>query len=350
MKSASMLEQGFVPEAIISVLKKIEHSGFQVFIVGGAVRDLYLGRVPIEYDLATNARPEEIIQLFDRTTAVGIEYGTVTVHFEGLAIEVTTFRTESNYKDHRHPNDISFVGNIEDDLKRRDFTMNAMAYQPLNETLIDPFSGQKDIDQRQIRTVGDPQHRFEEDALRPFRAFRFLAQLGFTFNSDLLMSLQSLTHLTLPSTERIKHEMTRLLMARFWMAGVTIMANTGWLKQWYIDVDSDGIPDLPHDQLFRWAWLLSLGDFDKLSAYFQFSKQDIRHMNLIIKWGFDQEAISFCSNDLAIDSYALQSMGLIGKALGDMQRTLVDLVRLKKIENNRDDLKEYVLNHLEIGD
>ena len=331
-----MLKREFVPDAIISVVKTIEHSGFNVFIVGGAVRDLLLGRIPIEYDLATNALPNDIIQLFDHTTPVGINYGTVLVHHDGANIEVTTFRTESGYNDQRHPEHVHFVSSIQDDLRRRDLTINAMAYQPLKESLIDPFDGRKDLDLRQIRTVGNPLHRFEEDALRPYRCFRFMSQLGFGLQLDLREALKQLSNIQQPAIERIRYEMERMLMGRYWSAGVSAMTLTGWLDHFGISIDVHSIPQLPHDRLFRWAWLISHGNFDQLSKIFQFSKQDIRQMKHILSWNFDEFAILFELSDLAVNTEQLQSLGFQGKDLGAIQSHLLELVRSKMLLNQKD--------------
>ncbi|MDR2404158.1 MAG: HD domain-containing protein [Spirochaetaceae bacterium] len=186
--------------------------GKQVFLVGGAVRDLLRGKAPKDWDLATDALPEEVISLFNRVIPTGIRHGTVTVRFKGHSIEVTTFRTESAYSDGRRPDTVSFTPSIEEDLSRRDFTMNAIALElPLGRK-VDPFDGEGDIRRRLIRCVGEPERRFSEDGLRPLRALRFAAQMDFAIDPPTLAAtggaLQTIARV---SPERIRDEFDRIV-------------------------------------------------------------------------------------------------------------------------------------------
>ena len=170
------------------VLKKmhgiLEQHGYSAYLVGGAVRDMLMGKTPSDWDVTTNAAPEQVMQIFHKVIPTGIAHGTVTVHFMKNEIEVTTFRTESGYSDGRHPDHIEYAATIQDDLSRRDFTMNAIAVNLADGTVVDPFGGQNDIRHGIIRTVGKPSERFMEDGLRPIRAIRFAAQLKFSIEKD----------------------------------------------------------------------------------------------------------------------------------------------------------------------
>ena len=187
-----MLKQPFLKA--IPVLEKIEASGFEAYFVGGSVRNYLMGKKIEDVDIATSAPPQKIKRIFPKTVDIGIEHGTVLVLYGGESYEVTTFRTDGDYVDHRHPEQVSFVTSLEEDLKRRDFTMNAIAMDKEGR-LIDPFDGQKDIERKLIRSVGDPAARFSEDALRMLRAVRFVSQLGFTLEDETKKALATLSPL-----------------------------------------------------------------------------------------------------------------------------------------------------------
>lgn len=167
-----------IPEKIEYVIEKLTKNGFEAYIVGGCVRDILLSKTPHDYDVTTSATPDEIISVFDRTIPTGIKHGTVTVLIDDEPIEVTTFRTDGEYLDARRPESVQFVRNLADDLSRRDFTVNAMAYNQKNG-LCDLFGGQEDLAAKILRAVGDPETRFKEDALRILRLFRFASTLNF---------------------------------------------------------------------------------------------------------------------------------------------------------------------------
>ena len=169
-----------LPESAAYVLEKLENAGFEAYVVGGCVRDALLGLEPKDYDVCTNALPEQTETAFagERVIETGLIHGTVTVLIGGQPFEVTTYRVDGDYADHRHPDGVQFVRDLESDLQRRDFTVNAMAYSP-RRGLRDPFGGQEDLKRRCIRCVGEAEKRFEEDALRILRALRFAAVYGF---------------------------------------------------------------------------------------------------------------------------------------------------------------------------
>jgi len=201
----------FNVEIIINILQE---KGFDTYAVGGCIRDSIIGHTPSDWDIATSALPEEVGACFDKTYATGILHGTITVVIEGAAFEVTTFRTEEGYTDFRRPDKVNFVRSLEEDLKRRDFTINAMAYNP-SKGLIDLFDGVTDIKARVIRAVGDPKERFFEDALRMLRAVRFAAKLGFEIEIQTAQGIVTCANLiTKISKERIREELTGILMSQ----------------------------------------------------------------------------------------------------------------------------------------
>ncbi|MDR1099153.1 MAG: polynucleotide adenylyltransferase, partial [Treponema sp.] len=174
------MDNAYIHPLLREIARIFQDRGREVYLVGGAVRDMFRGQKAQDWDLATNALPEEVIAMFRRVIPTGIKHGTVTVHYKGRAIEVTTFRTESTYSDGRRPDRVNFAATIEDDLSRRDFTMNAIALRLPSGDPVDPFGGRGDIQKRIIRCVGNPEERFAEDGLRSLRAVRFAAVLGFT--------------------------------------------------------------------------------------------------------------------------------------------------------------------------
>ena len=195
------------------VLRALQGAGYPAYAVGGCVRDSLLGRTPSDWDVCTGARPQQVIAVFGdaRCIPTGLRHGTVTVRSGGALIEVTTFRTEGAYSDGRHPDRVDFIGDVRGDLARRDFTVNAMAYND-DEGLIDPFGGQEDLRQGVLRAVGEPGERFDEDALRILRLFRFGAKLGFALDGSTRdAALARCESLSRVSAERIRDELTKLL-------------------------------------------------------------------------------------------------------------------------------------------
>lgn len=200
-----------IPEKAKRVVETIQEAGFEAYVVGGCVRDSILGRVPQDWDITTSAEPREVKALFRRTIDTGIQHGTVTVMMDKEGFEVTTYRIDGKYEDGRHPKEVSFTPNLEEDLKRRDFTINAMAYND-TEGLVDLFGGLQDIEDRKIRCVGEPTERFGEDALRILRAVRFSAQLGYGIEERTLGGIRQLAPtLSKISAERIRTELVKLL-------------------------------------------------------------------------------------------------------------------------------------------
>ena len=212
--------------AAVPVLERINQAGFEVYFVGGCVRDTLLQRPLHDVDLATSAYPQEIKQIFPQTIDTGIEHGTVTVIYQKKAYEITTFRTESGYQDYRRPDKVEFVRSLKEDLKRRDFTINALAMNAQGE-IIDLFAGMADLQQRQIRAVGVAADRFHEDALRMLRAVRFQSQLNFTIEKQTLAGIKTnvalLSHI---ATERIREEFIKLMEGSNRQAGLISLYQT----------------------------------------------------------------------------------------------------------------------------
>ena len=200
-----------IPEKAERILETLQGAGYEAYVVGGCVRDSILGRPPEDWDITTSARPEQVKQLFRRTIDTGIQHGTVTVMLDKEGFEVTTYRVDGKYEDSRHPKEVTFTPNLEEDLKRRDFTINAMAYNE-KTGLKDCFGGYEDLQKGIIRCVGDPKERFGEDALRMLRAVRFSAQLGFSIEESTRQAVRLLAgNLRQISAERIQTELVKLV-------------------------------------------------------------------------------------------------------------------------------------------
>jgi tRNA nucleotidyltransferase (CCA-adding enzyme) len=219
-----------VPRVVRDFAAVFREAGFQCHLVGGAVRDILLGRPHTDYDVATDAHPAQVVPLFRRVIPTGIKHGTVTVHFRDTTFEVTTFRTEAAYGDGRRPDTVTFTPSIIDDLARRDFTINAIAYDLLADKVADPHEGRQDLRAGIIRAIGDPSERFREDGLRPLRACRFAAQLGFSVDEATQKAIPgSLDILAMVSAERVRDEILKILDAPVPSVGFALMKSTGIL-------------------------------------------------------------------------------------------------------------------------
>ncbi len=258
-----------LPKPVEAVLSRLENAGFSAYAVGGCVRDHVLGFTPHDYDICTSATPERMQEVFkgERTIETGLKHGTLTVLLFGMPLEITTFRVDGAYSDGRHPDSVRFTARVEDDLSRRDFTINAMAYSP-KAGLVDPFGGQEDCRRGVIRCVGNPVERFGEDALRILRALRFSARLGFPVEEATARAIrEGRTQLCHVSRERIAVELSGLLQGR---------DASGVLRQ-FPEVIEAVLPDLqpltageqwettlrtvdaaPKDLYLRWAAFLRL--------------------------------------------------------------------------------------------
>lgn len=231
-----------IPDSVSQVTSMLEKAGYEAFLIGGCVRDHIMEQKPKDYDVTTNATPDQIISVFgEDKTFYDNNFGTVGVKTESedetlKVIEITPYRLESEYSDSRHPDEVKFSQNIEDDLSRRDFTINAIAYSPSKGQLIDLFDGLKDIKEKRIKTVGNPDNRFKEDALRLLRAIRFAAQLDFTIDSETYNSIfvnrETIVNV---SRERIRDEFTKLIMSKKPSTGLFLLLKSNLLQ--YISED-----------------------------------------------------------------------------------------------------------------
>ncbi len=257
------------------ILTTLEDNGYSAYIVGGAVRDLIMGKEPHDFDIATSATPQQIKKVFRRTIDTGIKHGTVTVVENNTGYEVTTYRTENGYSDARHPNEVNFISSIEGDLERRDFTINAIAYNP-KAGVIDFFGGKEDIEKKIIRCVGEPEKRFTEDALRMLRAVRFSATLGFEIEDQTKKAIKKCAPLIKRvSSERIRDEINKILMSQN-PENIEILRECGLMKYVLPEVENcylvkqrnkyhiydvyehimHTVHNTPDDLVLRWSALL----------------------------------------------------------------------------------------------
>ena len=257
-----------MPVQVEEILGKLREHGYEAFAVGGCVRDAILGRIPGDWDITTSAHPEEVKQVFGHTIDTGLQHGTVTVMRDHIGYEITTYRIDGEYEDGRHPKEVVFTAELREDLRRRDFTINAMAYS--HETgIVDIFGGTEDLAARRIRCVGDAGERFTEDALRILRAVRFSAQLGFSIEEMTWQALcglaPSLVHV---SKERVQVELTKTLLSDrpeyIWKTEAAGLAPyisktfpevfAAWKERKRI---SGAAAHLPAEKALRWAYFLA---------------------------------------------------------------------------------------------
>ncbi len=234
-------------EQALKILIRLREAGHQAFWVGGCVRDLLMGRDPKDYDIATSAKPEEVISLFPKTLAVGAQFGVIIVLEEGCQVEVSTFRSDGIYLDGRHPAGVSFSADPRDDVKRRDFTINGMLFDPCEEEVIDYVGGQSDLRNGIIRAIGAPRQRFHEDKLRLMRAVRFAARFRFRIESETRQAiLDESRQISEVSAERIRDELLRILCEGCAASGMELLEETGLLEILLPEVaDMQGVPQPP---------------------------------------------------------------------------------------------------------
>lgn len=246
-------------QAAYSVIEQLENAGFEAVIVGGAVRDAILGRAAHDVDVATNAMPDEVKSVFNHTVDIGIQHGTVLVIVPAGSVEVTTYRTDGEYTDHRRPEEVQFVRSLKDDLQRRDFTMNAMAMRR-DGSFVDFYGGRQDIEAGVIRAVGDAQKRFSEDALRMLRAVRFSAQLGFLIESETLQAMQGKADtISWIAKERIKAELDKLWVGKDVFNGIRKLEESSLVNHLSGTFQADDWCKFnTQDKLLGWAYFSML--------------------------------------------------------------------------------------------
>lgn len=275
--------QFLIPKYVQKIISSIENAGGEAFVVGGPVRDMLLGKAPDDFDVTTSLLPEEIMPLFEKTVPTGLKHGTVTVIVDGKSVEVTTYRSDGVYTDSRHPENVSFVKNLHDDLARRDFTVNTLAYNE-KTGIIDDFGGRDDLKNKILRAVGDPYKRFNEDALRILRLFRFSAQLGFTIEENTLNAAISCANLLENiSRERIMTELIKTALSEN-PSRINPLLKSGSLSFCFLTTNtlSDNIGGLPKDRLIRFY------------AFLKENKADYTAVCKNLKT--DKQLLKFCQN------------------------------------------------------
>lgn len=284
-----------LPEDVLYILNTLNQGGHEAYIVGGCVRDTILNTPPKDWDITTSAKPEETKKLFSHTFDTGIQHGTVTVVLNHTNYEVTTYRVEGNYEDCRHPSIVSFTKNLREDLLRRDFTMNAIAYHP-QEGYQDPFQGMKDIQRKTIRGVGEAALRFQEDALRMLRCVRFAAQLGFSVENETYQALCENKELIQKiSVERIHDEMEKLWLCNY-DEKMPLLWDSGLLKEIDPLLSSriverknsflSQLRNVPKEPVLRWAMVLQ--DYTPQEAKiflkkFKFDNDSLKRICLLLE-------------------------------------------------------------------
>ena len=229
------LDSSLVPDPILDVLRRLQGGGYRAYVIGGATRELLVGEKPLpqDWDVGTSATPEEVLRLFPRGIATGARFGTITVPTDAGPCEVTTFRVESEYRDARRPDRVTFVRELEADLTRRDFTVNAIAWDPLHDRIVDPARGIPDLESRLLRAVGNPLDRFREDGLRPIRAARFAATLEFGIEEETARALREAgEEVGRVAAERVRDELMKMLGAREPSRGFEVLRKAGLLGIW----------------------------------------------------------------------------------------------------------------------
>ena len=382
-----------IPPYVNNILDSLSRNGYEAFVVGGCVRDTLLGKEPCDWDITTNALPHETVRVFgeENTVPVGISHGTVGVKSPGGLVEVTTYRIDGSYADFRHPADVSFSRSLADDLMRRDFTVNAMAYSP-QAGLIDNFDGQTDLEKKFIRAVGEPDLRFGEDALRIMRALRFAAVLGFEIEEKTAKSIKSLyLNLKHIARERITAEFTKLILADnpyeilinfnevfsflfgadlpLWQKGAESIANATAelpVRLALLFEEFEALPDfliLPNETVKKIRLLLKhkntlpKGDrvaikkllaiidtegFELLLAFHKAKGNSLEEATQIYKDIIAKDEC-FRLGDLKVSGDDLiKSTHLRGTQIGTALKTLLDAVIEEKCENTKEELIEYL--------
>ncbi len=305
-----------IPPEAEYIIEKLEENGFEAYVVGGCVRDSLLGRTPVDWDITTKAAPEQVKAIFGRTIDTGIAHGTVTVMRGKEAYEVTTYRIDGEYEDGRHPRNVAFTPYLEEDLKRRDFTINAMAYSR-SGGLIDIFEGKKDLAEKRIRCVGDPLDRFGEDALRILRAVRFSAQLGFDIDQETREAIITMApNLARVSKERIHTELTKLLISPHpdYVNMVFEYGIAPWISKTFGQIQAGHArmsENLPSGVSMRWTAFLRYETEAAAQAVLKELKMDndtIDRVKLLVRWwqrpiGRDEKAIRKTMSLMPEDAY-----------------------------------------------
>ena len=333
-----------MPVQVEEILGKLREHGYEAFAVGGCVRDAILGRIPGDWDITTSAHPEEVKQVFGHTIDTGLQHGTVTVMRDHIGYEITTYRIDGEYEDGRHPKEVVFTAELREDLRRRDFTINAMAYS--HETgIVDIFGGTEDLAARRIRCVGDAGERFTEDALRILRAVRFSAQLGFSIEEMTWQALcelaPSLVHV---SKERVQVELTKTLLSDrpeyIWKTEAAGLAPyisktfpevfAAWKERKCI---SGAAAHLPAEKALRWAYFLAPAGEESCVRVLRELKMDndtIDKAKILSRFAFTQiepEEVSVRRAMSAMEDMVFDWLLLLQEVLMPERMDAVEMVR-----------------------
>lgn len=340
-----------VPPQAEYIIEKLEEHGFESYVVGGCVRDSLLGRQPGDWDITTKATPWQVKSIFGRTIDTGIAHGTVTVMRGKEAYEVTTYRIDGEYEDGRHPKNVAFTAHLEEDLKRRDFTINAMAYSH-KAGLIDIFGGRKDLQERRICCVGNPVDRFGEDALRILRGLRFSAQLGFDIEKETREAVKTLApNLVHVSKERIQTELTKLLVSPHpdYMKMVFAYNIAPWISDTFGKIQPGQLeitPRVPPVIPLRWAAFLCHETEAAAQSVLKELKMDnetIDRVKLLLRWrprpmGTKENLLRKTMSQMSEDAYShLLAFKQCIKDIPETREDLEEIIRLTRLIRERGD-------------
>ncbi|MBE7038417.1 MAG: CCA tRNA nucleotidyltransferase [Ruminococcaceae bacterium] len=304
-----------LPKEISDVLKILNDNGFEAYVAGGAVRNFLLGRKIDDYDITTNATPDKVKKLFKKSFDTGIKHGTVTVVTKNYNVEVTTYRVDKDYKDHRRPENVEFTKNLENDLARRDFTINALVYNP-KEGIKDAFCGIEDLKAKRIKAVNDANLRFYEDALRILRGIRFSLTLGFEIEDSTLNAMNNnAKYLMNISVERIKEEFTKILLSEHFER-IEAVLKTDVFKNIIPDIynlDKDSILKIKsasNNSCVKWAvfiYLTNKKNCDEILRRYKFSNQEKKKIRFFIK----NSDFAFCDDKVKLKLFMSENLEFI---------------------------------------
>lgn len=309
----------FLPDDIREIAAQLAEREFTCYVVGGAIRDILRGKNVKDIDLATDATPEQVEELFTETIPTGRQFGTLTVKWNEKYYQLTTFRKETGYSDRRHPDKIEYSKDIREDILRRDFTINALAYNPINNELVDECRGLEDLSEKILRTVGDPAKRFEEDGLRVIRGLRFLSITGFAIDlaTGKELAQRAPQWAELASKERLFEEFDKIIHSDNPDYGLSFL---GW----------PALNEL--DRQVRWAAIIQ-----KHPEVFELiqEKQKRRRIEKLLKYNLDLDKASMEIADLKLDGIDIMELGPRGEAVGKILESLLEIVIEKRQLNKK---------------
>lgn len=307
------------------LISKLNERGYKAYVVGGCVRDLLMGKTPGDWDITTSATPEETLEVFSDFTTIptGLQHGTVTVIYKGEPFEITTFRCDGDYEDHRRPNEVKFVSDVKEDLARRDFKMNAIAYST-SEGLVDPFCGMQDIAYKTISAVGEPSIRFEEDALRILRALRFAATLGFTIEVNTFeAAVNKASTLCKIAKERVTAEFLKLICG---ISAERVLNEGEEIFKFIFSekLNSDGIDAFPRDEVARLSAVFKNSP-ENLNALRLPKKIETRVKNIL---GYQFKNIRYLVRDLGADGEIFLRLNNLDNLIAEYKNTQIEDLKI----------------------